>query len=713
MDLMEANFNLIRAAYSGEESDVKTALLSKKVDKNCRENTGYHYTAVQRAALSNESVVKLFIEDNKVKLNLKDDLGRTLLHLSWRTSVQRLKKTTRMQPKDWDLLDKIEQTPFLTHARFVNNIIGPELLEVRLSSGEWAVDMTKTTIDGFTALHQVVEQDPLSFPKWYNFRPPGDRCKFVSLLLDKLKERSKGAEGDVLLFVNKKDKLKRSALHYIAENGCVEILNTLWNWFSVESRSQIHLQELDFHGFAPLHLAVRRGHSHMVRRILEFEINCNLDATVAGADPSELKVYEEYHKELCRPNLFSRKPSAEYSGKLLRPLHFAAMSGYTEITQLLLSNNNTDVFTATPPTPLDYSIVNRHFQVAAMLLLDPLGRTVLHINRNGRREVFDTVLCLAEGPDEKIRANQLLTLLQQVIPPILSVQPNDGIRIELLITVAARENWHEIIRHILKWTPEVNVNFKSQWPTYGTLDATPLHFAVFQGHRDAVRELLTHHPLDANSEDLHFRTPLEIATKIANSNTRREIEKLLMGRSEVKELVDRLYRDRQVFVDAANALLVGAALIASVTFAGWLQPPLGITPYYEYPESLPAPPGTYESYAAVRQHAAVQAFWFFNSLSFFLSIATILTGASASMPSLENAFIGTVLKSVKESLIYTSILLAISVTCVLGAFASAGFAVLPPAVKYNWSIISTFAIGALVCIICLAYFLGKLSRRLK
>jgi hypothetical protein len=454
----------------------------------------------------------------------------------------------------------------------------------------------------------------------------------------------------------------------------------------------------------------------MVGRILEMpRIDPNVLATVKATHPPLLQIYQENHKELCRPNLFLRKPSEKYSGKLLRPLHFAAMSGHTEITELLLGNNNTDVFTATKPTPLDYSIVNRHFQVAARLLLDDLGRSVYPINRNARWKVFDTVLCLAEGPDDKIIANRLLTLLQQVIPPILPVQPIavvDGIRIELLITVAAMENQHEIIRHILKWNPEVNANFTSEWNNkrYRGLQATPLHFAVLKQHKDAVRVLLTHLPLDPNAEDSSSRTPLQIATtEISDPNIRNEIEKLLMGRPEVKEFVDRLYRDRQVFVDAANALLVGAALIASVTFAGWLQPPLGYTTYYDFPEPPPAPPSTYESFAAVKQHATVQAFWFFNSLSFFFAIATVLTGAIAAMPSLENAFIGTVVKSVKKTLIHASFLLAISVVCVLCAFATAGFAVLPPRGKYKWSMISTVAIGAFVCFICLGFFLWKLS----
>jgi hypothetical protein len=104
-------------------------------------------------------------------------------------------------------------------------------------------------------------------------------------------------------------------------------------------------------------------------------------------------------------------------------------------------------------------------------------------------------------------------------------------------------------------------------------------------------------------------------------------------------------------VDAANALLVGAALIASVTFAGWLQPPLVYIPDYNFSQPFPAPPQTPESYAAVEQHPNVKEFWVFNSLSFFLAIATVLAGADVALPNLQHDFIGRVVKSVERALI--------------------------------------------------------------
>ncbi|OAE22266.1 hypothetical protein AXG93_3491s1050 [Marchantia polymorpha subsp. ruderalis] len=54
------------------------------------------------------------------------------------------------------------------------------------------------------------------------------------------------------------------------------------------------------------------------------------------------------------------------------------------------------------------------------------------------------------------------------------------------------------------------------------------------------------------------------------------VHNVLLELHEVKVHVDRLYRDQQVFVDAADAMLVGAVLISSVTFGGWLQFALGI-----------------------------------------------------------------------------------------------------------------------------------------
>jgi hypothetical protein len=190
--------------------------------------------------------------------------------------------------------------------------------------------------------------------------------------------------------------------------------------------------------------------------------------------------------------------------------------------------------------------------------------------------------------------------------------------------------------------------------------------------------------------------------------------KTLLERPEVAKQVENLYRDRQVHVDAANAILVGAALIASVTFAGWLQPPLGYSEFFgsaSIEVGAPSPSGIYPSFVSVAGHPIMQMFWAFNSMSFFFAIATLMVGASAARPPRRGIFIGEVVRSLRASLSLAYILLTISVGCVMGAFASAGFLVLPPIPKYMLNMGVTVGIG--VTVVFLAWTSSKVLSVLK
>lgn len=211
----------------------------------------------------------------------------------------------------------------------------------------------------------------------------------------------------------------------------------------------------------------------------------------------------------------------------------------------------------------------------------------------------------------------------------------------------------------------------------------------------------------AHEEDDLGYTPLEYAIK----KKHKDIEKSLLTVPEVKENVDYLYRDRQVYVDAANAILVGVALIASVTFAGWLQPPLGFTPNYQFIQPYPAPPNTYEQFVAIEGHRSILSFMVFNSLSFFCAISTIISGADAAFP-VQDSYIGKSAESVRFSLKWASVTFIFSILFVLGAFASAGFAILPPLPKFEVNMIVTVTLGTLVCGITLGKFLlFRISRK--
>jgi ankyrin repeat protein len=575
--------------------------------------------------------------------------------------------------------------------------------------------------------------------------------------------------------VNATDILNRSALHYLAEEGSVEMLKLLLE----KCPTGMSVTGVDCHGFTPLHLAVRRGHTGVVELLLHVpSMDANVGATVNGCNPSGLKPWESYHLMLCRPNLFLKAPKELPTAGNLTPLHFAAMDGHTEIVDLRLKwpGIHVAILDTKGLSPFDYSIQNGHSGVLKLLLekLENVGEPFTfcdewlapldHSIRKGHLEVvkllvekgepftplncekqmsmFENLLHVATEHNKKEIAVHLLDTLGLRTQPLACTITQFSSHQSALLAIAARENYSKIIPYVLHWHPEVDANASIELVAEQDLVAPPLHFAALGGHVEAVKELLLHHNLDVNATDNKDRTPLLCAIKenklgvvkalcfddpekrirateeytdgrtpiqIATEANMKEIENVLQERPEVKDFVDRLYRDRQVLVDAANALLVGAALIASVTFAGWLQPPLGYIPDYDFSQPFPAPPQTPESYAAVKNHANVKAFWVFNSLSFFFAIATVLAGADTALPNFRDSFIGIQVKSVERALIRATILLLISVVCVLGAFASAGFAVLPPLLKYDTSMIITVCLGGTICMLTLANIIWKLS----
>jgi hypothetical protein len=211
-----------------------------------------------------------------------------------------------------------------------------------------------------------------------------------------------------------------------------------------------------------------------------------------------------------------------------------------------------------------------------------------------------------------------------------------------------------------------------------------LHDAIEVGTLKNVQDALNQlGRIDVNAENKAGKSALEIATRL-----RTDVEILLMENPQVQHYVDGLYRDRQVNVDAANAILVGTTLIASITYSAWLL--------------LPSSTDTMNA-------TAVNAFWAFNSLSFYFAVATVFYGAYATMPMFHHEFIRGVTKKVKAKVFWASILLMFSVLCVLGAFTIGAFARLPAHTRKELKILSTAPIGFFIYILVLGLIFGKLT----
>jgi cation transport ATPase len=145
--------------------------------------------------------------------------------------------------------------------------------------------------------------------------------------------------------------------------------------------------------------------------------------------------------------------------------------------------------------------------------------------------------------------------------------------------------------------------------------------------------------------------------------------------------------NRKVIVDAANAILIGASLIASVTYASWLILP----------------------YDGIVHKKAVKVFWAFNSLSFFFAVATVLGCASAAMPNFNTATSQNMFFSMLLRLRVSSFFFITSVVCVLGAFTSAAFVRVPNQQDtyfiHDAIIVTIIAVGSVFSLAGMGYFI--------
>jgi hypothetical protein len=93
--------------------------------------------------------------------------------------------------------------------------------------------------------------------------------------------------------------------------------------------------------------------------------------------------------------------------------------------------------------------------------------------------------------------------------------------------------------------------------------------------------------------------------------------------------VNGFYRDKQVYVDALNAILVESSLFATMAFAAWLQPLLRHT------LGAMQENGSHEVYTSLQQHPLLEFFWILNTLFFFFAVATMMAGAEGVLPKRE------------------------------------------------------------------------------
>jgi ankyrin repeat protein len=378
-------------------------------------------------------------------------------------------------------------------------------------------------------------------------------------------------------------------LHFAAKKGSRTTVDLLLQW------PMIDLNVQDSRDYTPLHFAAQDGHVEVVQRFLtEAPGRVNFEARDnEGLTPLWLATRKD-QMEVVRL-LWDVASRQEYDRiDILLPRLLTADQNLTTVRFL---------FTSFPTDKLIQVIEEMgnadglNLETTRAILLDRLETEVAFPNSS-------------RGPNQTLLHWVAKNNHWKLIPQILISKRQTGgfvnqkdFEQNTALHYAAEADHGDVVKTLLAHASELDLNLKD---SHGD---TPLHVATKNGRVHVVKALCQNpdqQRLRANEEHARGETCLQYATE---NDIPKEIANTLMDRSDVKDFLDRHYRDRQVFVDAANALLVGGALIAGLSFASWLQPPLSFTPYYQFPQSTPAtPPATYETFAAVELHYSLRLF---------------------------------------------------------------------------------------------------------
>ena len=175
---------------------------------------------------------------------------------------------------------------------------------------------------------------------------------------------------------------------------------------------------------------------------------------------------------------------------------------------------------------------------------------------------------------------------------------------------------------------------------------TCLHWALLHKRQDIVRKLvrspdLNHAMPSPGIKDATGKTAWAIAFEQHNEE----------AMEWLKENESRLRRERDVYVQALNGILVGAALIVSVTFESWFQMAAS-------------------SDDALFGSKEMKSFWVWNSVSFYSAVVAMCVCIAGLLPTGPTmSYVGDAVDQVKYELARAAVLLALSLQFLIAGLA--------------------------------------------
>ncbi len=344
-------------------------------------------------------------------------------------------------------------------------------------------------------------------------------------------------------------------------------------------------------------------------------------------------------------------------------LHIAAANGQLNIVRTICAVKNIEVNIKDKfgYTPLHWASYSR--LVDSDLVIQELMRTrSIHVNAvsNKGRGKFTPLHLAVMG---NVKPNVKMLLKESVgkdgnVTIDVGAKSSLGLTpLHLAITkiqyykkYKERKKAAKIIRMLIKF---MNSNCPETINKPDKSKNTPLHTAVSTRDYQVVDILLDEcDKINPQILDSEGRTPLDFASNRADFPMMAKLQGYM-------ERVG-LYGNQDAYASAGNAILVVAALLATVTYVA--SPTAGSTLY-----------------------------WVFSSFSFFFSVSALIAATGASMPSRGSTF-----ADVRSAINAASVCLAISLSCAVGAFITTAFYSVAPGTQHRRKVIATIVIGGFV-----------------
>jgi len=251
-----------------------------------------------------------------------------------------------------------------------------------------------------------------------------------------------------------------------------------------------NINSLDHRGKSPLTVATELSRNDDIVTLLR-ERGAIMESGPAeeSVPPSEADLLAQAERVRTGGGSLS---AADRSGTTL--LHEAALYGYVELAEFLLSQGTTpNVQDALGLTPLHYAAMHTHIGVARLLVghgaevntsARGLGFTPLHFALAGKETDLELVGLLVEaGAGVNVASD-----MGRSKPLHFAANRGAPAAIELLLTAGGEVNARD------------------------SKEMTPLHIATQGGHKEAVR-LLLKHGAQRDARDILGRTPLDLASE--------------------------------------------------------------------------------------------------------------------------------------------------------------------------------------------------------